>query len=119
MGGDFNEIRFMSERKGCLRRGRWMKDFNNFIDRLELSDLPMQGRSFTWCNAMEGDGWSRIDRFLVDPVWLERFQLKQWGLSRCISDHCLVLLMEDERDWGPKPFGLLMLGHFTQNSRQK
>ncbi|XP_028065507.1 uncharacterized protein LOC114268521 [Camellia sinensis] len=73
-------------------------------DQLELSDSPMQGRSFAWCNAMKGDKWSRIDRFLVDHVWLERFQLKQWGLSRCISDHCPVLLMEDERDGGPKHF---------------
>ncbi|KAL7265495.1 hypothetical protein ACSBR1_003298 [Camellia fascicularis] len=103
-GGDFNEIRFISERKGCLRKDMGVKDFNDFINRLELSDLPMQRRSFAWCNAMKGDRWSRIDRFLVDHVWLERFQLKQWGLSKCISYHCPVLLMEDERDGGPKHF---------------
>ncbi|XP_028110128.1 uncharacterized protein LOC114308682 [Camellia sinensis] len=30
--------------------------------------------------------------------------MKLWGLPRLISDHCLLLMMEDERDWGPKPF---------------
>ncbi|XP_028105282.1 uncharacterized protein LOC114304318 [Camellia sinensis] len=104
IGGDFNEIRFMSERRGCSRRGRGMKDFNELIDKLELVDMPMLGRQFTWCNAMDGDRWSRIDRFLIDPRWLEEFKLKQWGLPRSISDHCPILLMEDERDWGPKPF---------------
>ncbi|CAL5344813.1 unnamed protein product [Camellia sinensis] len=81
-----------------------MKDFNELIDKLELVDMPMLGRQFTWCNAMDGDRWSRIDRFLIDPRWLEEFKLKQWGLPRSISDHCPILLMEDERDWGPKPF---------------
>ncbi|KAL7193818.1 hypothetical protein ACSBR2_025450 [Camellia fascicularis] len=80
--------------KGCSRRERGMKDFNNFIDSLELIDLTMQGRLFTLCNVMDRKRWSRIDRFLLDLAWLERG----------ISDHCPVLLMEDGRDWGPKPF---------------
>ena len=63
LGGDLNEIRFMSERKGCSRRERGMKDFNEFIEILELVDMQMLGRQFTWCNAMDGNRWSRIDRF--------------------------------------------------------
>lgn len=35
---------------------------------------------------------------------MEKFKLKQWGLPRTISDHCPVLLKEDDRNWGPKPF---------------
>lgn len=35
---------------------------------------------------------------------MERFKFKLWGLSRIISDHCPLILMEDVRDWGPKPF---------------
>ncbi|XP_028054758.1 uncharacterized protein LOC114258955 [Camellia sinensis] len=77
IGGDFNEIRFMSERKGCFRWERGMKDFNELIEKLELIDIPMLGRKFTWCNALDGDRWSRIDRFLLEPMWLERLQLKQ------------------------------------------
>ncbi|XP_028107353.1 uncharacterized protein LOC114306334 [Camellia sinensis] len=103
MGGDFNEIRFLSERKGCSRRERGMNDSNELVDQLSLVDLPMRGRSFTWCNVQDGERWSRIDRFLLESSWLE-FSFKQWGLPRTISDHCPVLLMEDERNWGPKAF---------------
>ena len=106
-GGDFNDIRFISERRGCSSRERRMKDFNEFINKLELSDIPMLGRQFTWCNAVEGEKWSRIDRFLLDSRWLEIFSFKQWGLPRTVSDHCHILLKEDERDWGPKPFKFL------------
>lgn len=35
------------------------------------------------------------------------FRLKQWGLPRSLSDHCPLLLMEDGRDWGPRPFRFL------------
>lgn len=55
MGGDFNEIRSTSERLGCSRRDRGMADFNYFIDKLELVDLPLLGRKFTWSNSDNGD----------------------------------------------------------------
>ncbi|XP_028086676.1 uncharacterized protein LOC114287494 [Camellia sinensis] len=104
MGGDFNEIRNIGERKGCSRRDKGMRELNGFIDKCEVSDLPLLGRKYTWCNSCEGEKWSRIDRVLVDPKWLESFKLKLWGLPRLLSDHSPLLLIEDERDWGPKPF---------------
>ncbi|KAL7202514.1 hypothetical protein ACSBR1_034063 [Camellia fascicularis] len=33
--------------------------------------------------------------------------MKLWGLPRIISDHCPLQIMEDVRDWGPKPFRFL------------
>lgn len=54
-GGDFNEIKSIDEKKGCVRRDRGMADFCNFISSLELIDLPMFGRKFAWCNSMEGE----------------------------------------------------------------
>lgn len=80
VGGDFNEIRLLCESKGCTGRDRGMKDFIEFIDMLELSDLPMLGRKFTWCNATDGERWSKINRFLLDSRWLEKFSFKLWGL---------------------------------------
>lgn len=104
MGGDYDEVRSIAERKGCSRRDKGMHDFNNFVEQLELVDLPMLGRNFTWCNSIDGGRWSKIDKFLMDPVWLEKFRFKLWGLPRNIFDHCPLLLMEDEKNWGPKPF---------------
>ncbi|XP_028119123.1 uncharacterized protein LOC114316626 [Camellia sinensis] len=107
LGGDFNEIRQIGERKGCSRRDRDMKEFNEFIDKCEVFDLPLLGRRFTWCNSCTGEKWSKIDRILVDPKWLEVLNFKLLGLPRLVSDHCPLLLMEDKRDWGQKPFRVL------------
>ncbi|XP_028064204.1 uncharacterized protein LOC114267362 [Camellia sinensis] len=104
LGGDFNEIKSISERKGCSRRDKGMREFNELIEQLEVFDLPMCGRKFTWCHSQEGDRWSRLDRFLLNPEWLQTFNFKLWGLPRLVSDHCPIILMEDERDWGPRPF---------------
>ncbi|XP_028120048.1 uncharacterized protein LOC114317506 [Camellia sinensis] len=104
VGGDFNEIRYMGERKGCSSRERGMKDFNELVEKLELTYMPLLGRQYTWCNALDGNRWSRIDRFLLDLKWMEKFSFKQWGLPRSIFDHCPILIKEDDRDWGPKPF---------------
>ncbi|XP_028092119.1 uncharacterized protein LOC114292373 [Camellia sinensis] len=105
--GDFNEIRNIGERLGCSRRDRGMTDFNDFIETCEVNELPLLGRKFTWCNSMVSEKWSRIDRVLVDPRWMEVFNLKLWRLPRLIFDHSPLLLMENERDWGPKPFRFL------------
>ncbi|CAL5362149.1 unnamed protein product [Camellia sinensis] len=104
IGGDYNEIRYLSERRGCLRRDKEMFKFNEFIEKIELSDLPLLGREFIWRNLVDGERWSRIDRFLLEFEWLEVFRLKQWGLPRSVSDHCPLLLMGDARNWGPRPF---------------
>lgn len=96
LGGDFNEIRNVGEMRGFSRRDRRMRDFNCFIDNREFSDIPLFGRKFTWCNAGEGGKWSRLNRFLANPKWLEVFNFKLWGLPRLLSDHCSLLLMEDD-----------------------
>ncbi|XP_028066189.1 uncharacterized protein LOC114269125 [Camellia sinensis] len=107
IGGDFNEIIRIGERKGCLTISASMKQLSDMVANLELRDLPLQGRSFTWSNNQEADRWSRLDRFLLHSQWLDRFDFKQWGLQRLLSDHCPILLMVDNRDWGPKPFRFL------------
>ncbi|XP_028116809.1 uncharacterized protein LOC114314525 [Camellia sinensis] len=71
---------------------------------MDVSDLPMLGRKFTWCNALEGDKWSRIDWFLISLEWLGMFNCKVWGLPRVVSDHYPIVLMKDDWDWGPRPF---------------
>lgn len=52
-GGDFNEIKDVNERVGCLRIERGMRDFINFSNNMELIDLPMLGRKFTWTNFQD------------------------------------------------------------------
>ncbi|KAL7235145.1 hypothetical protein ACSBR1_018607 [Camellia fascicularis] len=90
--------------KGCSRRDSGMRDFNNFIETMEVTDVAMFGRRYTWCNAIEGEMWSRMDKFLISPEWLGIYKFKLWGLPRTVSNHYPIILMEDDRDWGPRPF---------------
>ncbi|GKV11739.1 hypothetical protein SLEP1_g22962 [Rubroshorea leprosula] len=66
----------------------------------------MIGRRFTWCQP-NGNAMSRLDRFLLSEDWLLKWKdMKQWGLKRDILDHCPVLLKNEVKNWGPKPFRL-------------
>ncbi|KAL7220662.1 hypothetical protein ACSBR2_013525 [Camellia fascicularis] len=89
----------------------WPNDMVGFMavdadDNVEV-DVPMIGRKYTWCNSQEGERWSKLDGFLVNTEWLEWFSFKLWGLSRLLSNHCPIILMEDVRDLEPKPFRFL------------
>jgi endonuclease/exonuclease/phosphatase family metal-dependent hydrolase len=59
----------------------------------ELVDLPLEGGQFTWSNNQENQTWSRIDRFLISPEWVEHFlEVTQRNLTRLLSDHFPLLL---------------------------
>lgn len=55
IGGDFNEIKGIGERLGCTRSDRGMREFQNFISEMEIRDIPMIGRKFTWSNFQESN----------------------------------------------------------------
>lgn len=92
---------------GTVGREKETKDFNNFIHKLNLVDLPLERRKFTWYRV-NGNCASRIDRFLLSCGWMELWPtLAQFGLKRKVSDHAEILLKEDVQDWGPRPFKFL------------
>ncbi|XP_057451987.1 uncharacterized protein LOC130743775 [Lotus japonicus] len=109
--GDFNAVRYEDKRRGvagvlpCQRRE--MAEFNLFIDNMELLDLPLAGRKFTW-RRPNNQAHSRIDRFLVSKEWCDAWpNCSQLVLNRDISDHSPLLLRQSFQDWGPKPFRVL------------
>jgi hypothetical protein len=71
---------------------------------LELVDLPLVGRKFTWFHP-NGISMSRLDRIFISPSWFDC-----WGdplvqvLERDVADHCPLVLRYSSDDWGPKPF---------------
>lgn len=104
VGGDFNVIRFPSEKKGGCSISSTMRDFNDWIRAQDLCDLPLQGAKFTWSN-MQQFPVSRLDRFLVPTDWLDLFpDCAQRMLARPISDHCPLLLETGIEFWGPPSF---------------
>ncbi|GKV12840.1 hypothetical protein SLEP1_g23934 [Rubroshorea leprosula] len=102
--GDFNTVRRAEERTGCRGVTSEMREFDDFIHETELIDIPLLGRKYTWYHT-NGKSMSRIDKFLLSGGWLEKWEeVRQWGLSRVVFDHCPLLLKHKKVDWGPKPF---------------
>lgn len=114
---DFNTIICNDERKGTSLM--WASsegaEFNEFIEDLQLNDLPLVGRKFTWHRA-NGSCMSRIDRFLVSDEWLAVWQdLAQWGLERTVSDHCPLVLKGEGKNWGARPFRVMNCWFYQQD----
>ncbi|KAK2385146.1 hypothetical protein QL285_072415 [Trifolium repens] len=107
--GDFNAVCSMEERVGVNANdgnvaSTEIIEFRNFVEELELVDLPILGRRFTWYHA-SGNAMSRIDRILISDEWAHKWgNAALWGLSRDVSDHCPLILKYSHEDWGPKPF---------------
>jgi hypothetical protein len=93
IGGDFNVVRFPSERLGVSDYSIVMEEFSKFIFMQSLMDLSLEGGQFSWSNNQEDQTWSRIDRFLIYPEWEELFpKVTQRRLPRLLSYHFPLLL---------------------------
>jgi exonuclease III len=100
---DFNSVRDSSERRGLCAplvnsNNGEMFEFVDFLDELDLVDLPLIGRSFTWFHP-NGITMSRLDRILISSSWCDA-----WGdpsarvLERDVSDHCPIVLRYGSED---------------------
>lgn len=110
VGGDFNSIKSISERVGCTRMDRDMRDFIDFINIMELQDLPLLGRKFTWSNFQDVEIQSRIDRFVfLKNFWTNLISPNGGfiGLSLITPPLCLL---KTPGIGVPSPSGSKMLG---------
>lgn len=65
LGGDFNVIRFSDERKGGDNNVRDMNHFNDLVANLQLVEIPLTERRFTWTSMIENPSLVRLDRVFV------------------------------------------------------
>ncbi|KAK7255418.1 hypothetical protein RIF29_28827 [Crotalaria pallida] len=78
-------------------------EFRQFINDLELVDLPLIGRKYTRYKP-NGKASSKLDRFLINEEWNQNWNdIKQVALQQELSDRCPLLLNCDAKDWVPKP----------------
>ncbi|XP_057756421.1 uncharacterized protein LOC130975687 [Arachis stenosperma] len=100
--GDFNEIVQEEERKCATSLTRSAEDFKNWIQDMNLVDMPLTDRKFTW---FRGRFCSRIDRVLLSLEWLEEFpESRLRGGPRGLSDHCPIIVEDRKLSVGPRPF---------------
>ena len=63
--GDFNEIRFPTERYRERRIMSFMRRFSHIMDELDLKDLPLQGGMYTRKGGLNNQRMARLDRYLI------------------------------------------------------
>ncbi|MCI20776.1 cysteine-rich receptor-like protein kinase, partial [Trifolium medium] len=79
-------------------------EFRHFVDLMEVVDVPVAGKKFTWFSS-DGQRMSRLDRFLLSEGFIVKGGItRQWIGDRDISDHCPIWLLCNNLNWGPKPF---------------
>ena len=91
--GDFNMIyRAQDKNNGRLDR-RCMRRFRAFLNRVNLEELNLVGRRFTWSSERERPTLELLDRMFASMDWFAAFpnhMLKP--LSSDCLDHCPLLL---------------------------
>ncbi|GJW04159.1 RNA-directed DNA polymerase, eukaryota, reverse transcriptase zinc-binding domain protein, partial [Tanacetum coccineum] len=102
--GDFNVVRYASERIGTVFNPSSANVFNQFIRDAHLWDIPLGGHLFTRINK-HGDKLSKLDRFLTSDSFAPLLQKYSAHVLDChISDHRPILLTPLSVDFGPTPF---------------
>jgi exonuclease III len=92
IGGDFNIICTPDEKNDENYNDRWPFLFNAIIDTLNLRELEMAGRKFTWANHLQNQTFEKLDRILVCTDFEFKYPVTTvQALSREISDHTPLL----------------------------
>lgn len=81
-----------------------IEGFNSFISDMELMEVPTSNNNFTWVNAYKSL-MGKLKRFLISEDLFELWNISKQRIGiHDISDHCLILLKNEVKNWGPKPF---------------
>ena len=93
VGGDFNIIRRIEEKNNDNFDGRWSFMFNTIIESLDLREIELSGRKFTWANTLPNPTFEKLDRVLASVKWEQKFPLViVQVLLHAISDHTPLLV---------------------------
>ncbi|GJV59413.1 RNA-directed DNA polymerase, eukaryota, reverse transcriptase zinc-binding domain protein [Tanacetum coccineum] len=104
--GDFNAVRFESERISSQFNSTAADSFIHFIHDGDLGEIPLGGNSFTRLST-SGDKLSKLDRFLISNDYLSHFEHYRASTIDCtVSDHRLIILKRVFVDFDPISFKL-------------
>jgi hypothetical protein len=100
VGGDFNIIRNPTKKSSDRFDNRWPNLFNACIKSLNLQELELSGRKFTWASSEPNPTYEKLDRILVSTEWERKFPLSVVeALSRDISDHTPLLFQTENASY--------------------
>ena len=91
--GDFNLLRFPSDKNNAAFRQAEANAFNQTIDDLALIELPLLDRQFTWSNNRNTPTLERIDSAFFNLAWANAFPNSSLtSLTRFMSDHVPLII---------------------------
>jgi hypothetical protein len=97
-------LRFHHEKSKGQFDDHWPFLFNAVIDSLDLREVTMIGRQFTWANNLPKPTFEKLDRVLMDANWESKFLMVSVRALERIKgflDHAPILLTMGT----PKPPG--------------
>jgi hypothetical protein len=68
-------LRFRHEKSKGRFDDHWPFLFNAIIDSLDLREVTMIGRQFTWANSLPDPTYEKLDRVLMDANWESKFPM--------------------------------------------
>lgn len=93
MGGDFSIIRKREEKNNDNFNAHWPFVFNAIIEHLNLREIALSGRQFTWASRRDNPTYEKLDRVLASIAWEQKFPLvTARALTRAGSDHTPILI---------------------------
>jgi exonuclease III len=96
IGGDFNILRFSSDKNKKFTVNRYTDLFNWIVNTYELRDLPLNGGKFTRSNNQADPTLERLDRILINRNWENLFPLTNIRKNpRILSDHNPLILCSE------------------------
>ena len=88
VGGDFNIIQKPEDKNNDNYDPRWPFMFNAIIQSLELKEIELYGRQYTWASRRTDPNFEKLDRVLATVEWEQKFPLVSvQALTRTGSDH--------------------------------
>jgi hypothetical protein len=75
VGGDFNIIRRKEEKNNDNFCARWPVIFNAIIENLDLREIALSGRQFTWTSRRDTPTYEKLNRILASVQWEQKFPL--------------------------------------------
>jgi exonuclease III len=96
VGGDFNILRFSSEKNKTFHPNMFSRIFNTLIHMHELREIYICGGQGTWSNNHESPTLEKLDRVLMSEGWETRFPTVQVHKTpmECSDHNPLILASE-------------------------
>ena len=86
--GDFNLIRSPENRNRAGGDANNMLLFNSIIQNLDLEEIPLKGRAYTWSNMQDNPLLEKLDWIFTSTNWTTQFpNTMAIPLAKLTSDH--------------------------------